>query len=175
MQADMYHYSSKSINLKQNEAICIVIHDLESRVCERSLRGYLCCHVTSMEARRGQHFSYSSICQFTQWCALETHNRTNHREKDKQWSLLSHLHVVVAELWVDDDPYCFTPHRQARSPILNDTNRLGNFPKNTPSHGKTRCDFGDILMAGGLRRDASWEQSQKKGNPPPDVARIISK
>jgi hypothetical protein len=94
MQADIYQYSSKSTNLKQNEAIFIVIHDPASRVCERSLRGYLCCHVISMEARRGQHFSYSSICQFTQWCALVTHNRTNHREKDKQWS---HLRVVVAE------------------------------------------------------------------------------
>ena len=31
----------------------------------------------------------------------------------------------------------------------------GLFPKNTPSHGKTRCDFGDILMAGGLNF-ASW-------------------
>ena len=61
---------------------------------KRSLRGYQCGHVTSMEARRGQHFSYSSICQFTQWCALVTHNRTNRREKDTQWS---HLRVVVAE------------------------------------------------------------------------------
>ena len=149
MQADMYHYSSKSINLKQNEAICIVIHDLESRVCERSLQGYLCCHVTSMEARRGQHFSYSSICQFTQWCALVTHNRTNRREKDKQWS---HLRVVVAEceLMTTRNPYCFTPHRQARSPIWNDTNHRGNLPKNAPYGGKNRYENGDIYEAGGL-------------------------
>ena len=35
MQADMYQYSNKSTNLKQNEAIFIVIHDLASRVCEK--------------------------------------------------------------------------------------------------------------------------------------------
>jgi hypothetical protein len=32
--------------LKQNKAIFIVINDLASRVCDRSLRGYLCCHVS---------------------------------------------------------------------------------------------------------------------------------
>ena len=134
MQADMYQYSSKSTNLKHNEAIFIVIHDPASRVCERSLRGYLCCHVTSMEGRRGQHFSYSSICQFTQWCTLlESHNRTNHREKDQQrsiWSSASSPSRQILLVWC-----VWRWHRQASSPILNDTNRwqwLGKSPKKHP-------------------------------------------
>jgi MinD superfamily P-loop ATPase len=108
MEADTYQYSSKSTNLKQNKAIFTVIHDLASRVCERSLRGYLCCHVTSMEARRGKHFSCSSICQFTQWCALATHNRTIHRERTNigHYCLLSCRRRRKSVLTAY--PYCFT-------------------------------------------------------------------